>query len=234
MKSIRIKLLILICFGTVNCFAQPGAKITITYISGFPAQPDTSYEGVIYPVEFSVKNTGTQPTFGNDTLEIWLQNDSANQVLHRVASVYLQSPLLPNDSSLVSNPTYQFSPLNFKAGGNIVVVWPKLQSSGVTTPADSISLPVYFVPLQTLDGSFNAPDNNCTLFPVPASNILFLHPASLYKPDCVRIFDLSGRQVSRIPVHSNQLNVANLSAGVYLAEIYENSLLLARRKIIVQ
>lgn len=118
--------------------------------------------------------------------------------------------------STVVNPFYQFSALNYKAGGNIVVVWPRLGGDPLTT-FDSITVYIYFVPYQAA----LTPDIENTVQGIilnPSMNVIQFKTKGGYMPERVRIYDAAGRICINSKHATDVIYLPQLSKGVYLIE----------------
>lgn len=214
MKKVVVVLFALLsgmAWNLPETYAQLLNTLKVTSMPGYPQQPDTAYQSQPYSYSIIVSN-GTN-TAVNSTMEIVFRIDSLETV---VVSNPVTS-LNPGDTVSFNISQYFFSQPFYKAGNNIVVVWPRL-TGGLSLPADTFYAAVYFVPNSTL--APESPNSSwISLFPNPATDRIHLGK-DLDEPfEYVRIWCLTGEQVIEIrrPV-STEVNIGSLPAGTYMAE----------------
>lgn len=214
MKKVVVVLFALLAgmaWNLPKTYAQLLNTLKVTSMPGYPQQPDTAYQSQTYSYSIKVSN-GTN-TVVNSTLEIVFRIDSLETVVVSNPATSLN----PGDTISFNISQYFFSQPFYKAGNNIVVVWPRL-TGGMSLPADTFYAAVYFVPNSGL-----APDHSnsswINLFPNPATDRIHLGLNINEDFEYVRIWSLTGEQVLEIlrPV-STELNIGSLSAGTYMAE----------------
>lgn len=196
--------------------AQNTPLIQIVQLNMPLAPGDTVYEANGYNLFFAVQNVSAVPVI-SDTLTIfgWNKDTTVSQPLHILADTFI-SNLSQGMVAQVFNLNYQFSAFNYKAGGNIVVVWPRLGTDPLTT-FDSISVSIYFVPVQA---SIISEGENAVqgLILNPAMHTVYFKTNGSYNPERVRIYDASGRICYRAEQVSNGIYVPGLARGVYVIE----------------
>lgn len=217
-KTITMKKTVLIFLflltGTFMATAQ-SAHLRITALYNFP---DTAYEGVVYPIQFQLKNVGIGAYQG--PLQIVLQTDSATDILY-----FNQNPnfvLLPNDTvTLIANSGamgYVFSSNVFRTGNDVVVVWPYTTQFAVQV--DTLYTAVYFVPLSGIANEQEAISTGIPVYPNPFSDLLHLKLTNGMQVEQVRISDLFGKEVyRRIFDGAEDLSLEMLHPGIYILEI---------------
>lgn len=191
--------------------AQGTTGLKVTQMDGYPVLPDTAYEGVSYSVTIKLKN------FSNSTINggvnIFLKADSGTVALTSFGGLVLP----PNDSVSQLIQTYNFDSQTYKAGNNIVVVWPVIQSSPAL-PIDSFYTQVYFVPLASL----NAPEVDAikfAMYPNPATSELKIEAFSYEPLEYVRILMPDGREVIRyLSLGDGIIDIRRLDPGIYFLE----------------
>ncbi|MBK8873388.1 MAG: T9SS type A sorting domain-containing protein [Bacteroidetes bacterium] len=191
--------------------AQGTTGLKVTQMIGYPVLPDTAYEGVSYSVTIKLQN------FSNSTINggvnVLLNTDSGTVVLTSFAGLFCS----PNDSTAQIIQTYNFDSQTYKAGNNIVVVWPVVQSAPAF-PIDTFFTQVYFVPLASL----NAPEVEAikfALYPNPATSKLKIVGAAEEPLEYVRILMPDGRQVTQIlPFGDGIIDIRRLNPGIYFLE----------------
>ncbi|MBK7968355.1 MAG: T9SS type A sorting domain-containing protein [Bacteroidetes bacterium] len=191
--------------------AQGTTGLKVTQMIGYPVLPDTAYEGVSYSVTIKLQN------FSNSTINggvnIVLKTDSGTVAITTFAGLVL----FPNDSATQLIQTYNFDSQTYKAGNNIVVVWPVVQSAPAF-PIDTFFTQVYFVPLASL----NAPEVEAikfALYPNPATSKLKIVGAAEEPLEYVRILMPDGRQVTQIlPFGDGIIDIRRLNPGIYFLE----------------
>jgi hypothetical protein len=215
MKKGIIFLYTAVCLLTtsVPSFAQGFLGLQVTSMPGYPALPaDTAFEGVSYNFDILVYN-GSNVTITN-TIMINLRVDTVTAM---VASSPVLPPMAPGDSLILSVSQYNFDPSQYKAGNNIVVVWPSV--NGMSIPIDTAYKDVFFVPLNSLS-SHELQVADFQIYPVPVHDELRLQGLADQDLEYVRIFDTSGRLCAAfVPGQRRRFDVSFLKAGVYFIEI---------------
>lgn len=196
-------------------FVGQGQHLRIDSIAGFPS--DTASEALSYPLQITVSNLDSVDF--QDTLDILIRSDTT------LATDTLASDtvtILGFSSITMNNPNYVFSPTHFDDGDNIVVVWPQARN---TSPSiDSSVYMVYFVSLAA--GIPTVPYENL-FYPNPAVRYLNLGDRMLFGQ--VRIFDMSGRLVSKLEVNQGLIFIDDLQPGMYLVETSIQGQIVVRR-----
>ncbi|HEX5003623.1 MAG TPA: T9SS type A sorting domain-containing protein [Bacteroidia bacterium] len=213
------KLILPFLFALLACPSLTKAQGTlhILYLNNFPELPaDSAFEGQLYTYDIFLENQTNSIITGN--LQINLKVDS---ITTSIGSPVLPVNMNPNDTLAITIQGYMFTQPQFKAGNNIVVVWPVVTGGTTSPPIDSLITNVFFVPLNSIqlpasDQAFQP------LFPNPANEFISWDVTNGKMPERVRIFDSRGRLIDEkgaLSVYS----VAYLPAGVYLVELqYEN------------
>ena len=191
--------------------AQGTTGLKVTQMTGYPVLPDTAYEGVSYSVTIKILN------FSNSTInggvDILLKTDSGTVAITTFPGLVL----FPNDSVTQLIQTYNFDTQTYKAGNNIVVVWPVVQGAPAF-PIDTFFTQVYFVPLASL----NAPEVEAikfAMYPNPATSELKVVSSSDEQLEYVRILMPDGRQVSQLlPLGDGIIDIRRLNPGIYFLE----------------
>lgn len=196
--------------------AQNNPLMQIVQLNMPIAPGDTAFEANLYPLFFSVMNVSPVLAL-TDTLYIFGYNTDTlvTQPLHVLADTIINN-LSQGMIAQVYNPSYQFSALNYKAGGNIVVVWPRLGTDPLTT-FDSITVNIYFVPFQA--SLTPAIENSVQgILLNPAMNSIHFKTTGGFKPERVRIYDTSGRICFQSKRAMDEIYLPQLSNGIYLIE----------------
>ncbi len=188
-----------------------------------------------------IKNNGTEYQFGlspttNAADIVWSSNLYA---INSTQYLVLRYNFTSNTCSLFENPTIggtASSTVNVTPGTAIsnLAGFVLRQDSATNTPAMVIDeLTIDTVPNFTLSSSsFNAIEG-LTMYPNPLSgNTLYL-TSNANAAMSVQIFDLVGKEVVKADVVNNSVNVANLTAGVYVVKITEEGKT-ATRKLVIQ
>jgi len=206
---------LLACFGIflVNSNETSGqGHLHIVQIDSFPQSPaDTATAGVTYHnIRVRVTNTASTNFFGD--IDVYLQSQSVGFTDTLVGGPLPPVLLMPGDTvSLPANPNYRFRSTVYGAGDNIIVVWPY----SVNTPFDIFQSQVYY---RLLVGINELTTTAISAFPNPVSGILNLSYDDENNVEQVRICDLSGRELLRLPGAPSQINLSGFEAGVYLLE----------------
>lgn len=215
MKALN-RFLLLLCLQPLIIKAQNVPQLQIVQLN-MPLFPgDTALESQNYPLSFTVQNVSPVAVV-SDTLYIFGYNTdtSVAQQLH----VFVDTIIINLSQGMITqvvNPFFQFSALNYKAGGNIVVVWPRLGNDPQTT-FDSITVNIYFVPYQAA----LTPDHENAVQGIilnPSINVIEFKTTGGFKPERVRIYDASGRICFNSGQASDVIYLPPLSNGVYMIE----------------
>jgi hypothetical protein len=195
--------------------AVPQVQIVQLNMPLFPG--DTAYGSQPYTLSFSVQNVSTVPVV-TDTLYVFGLNidTTVAQPLHLLADTIV-SNLSQGIIVQVFNPFYLFSSLNYKAGGNIVVVWPRLGNNPSTT-FDSITVNIYYVPIQASVVLPAGQPEVKGLIINPSMHTLSFKTTFGFRPERVRIYDAYGRTCFYSGQAPEVIYVPQISKGVYLIE----------------
>lgn len=198
-------------FAGVN--GQGTASLEVTQLVGYPVVPDTAFEGVPYSVTVKISNNSSLAV--NGTVDILLKTDSATVTLTSFGGLVL----LPGDSTAQLIQTYNFTSQQYKAGNNIVVVWPVAQGAPAM-PIDSLFSNVFFVPLAGVPVP-EVPSASFSIYPIPTSHSICIQHDSGEPIEQVRIYNPEGRLATGwLFSKEGVIDVRNLRAGLYLIEIY--------------
>jgi hypothetical protein len=112
---------------------------------------------------------------------------------------------IPEDSS--GNPQFDLivSPFN-----SYPVCLTAYSGCGEASICDTLN--IWFEGIQPVN-----PDNAVSLYPNPASNLIYIKTEGLH-PETITIYDAAGRKINTMP-YAPEVDIHNLSAGVYLMEI---------------
>jgi len=213
MNTRKLILPFLFALLTYPALTRAQGVLHISSLNNFPDLPaDSAFEGQPYTFDIVVQNLTNSVATGN--LQIYLKVDSTTT---SIGSPVLPVNLNPNDTFTVTVQGYLFTQPQFKAGNNIVVVWPVVSGGTTILPSDSLITNVFFVLLNGVhlpssDQAFQP------LFPNPANEFISWDVANGKLPERVRIFDSKGRLVDEKGPLSGY-PVAQLPAGIYYAEL---------------
>lgn len=214
MKKLLISCALILITGwltTVN--GQGTSSLKVTQLAGYPVVPDTAFEGVPYSVTVKINNNSNVAV--NGTVDILLKTDSATVTLTSFGGLVL----LPGDSTTQLIQTYNFTSQQYKAGNNIVVVWPVAQGAPAM-PIDSLFSNVFFVPLAGVPVP-EEPSASFSIYPIPTSQFICIQPESGEPIEQVRIYNPEGRLAKGwFFSREGVIDVRNLRSGLYLIEIY--------------
>lgn len=215
MKKGIIFLVTAVCLLTASSPSEAQGFLGLHVISmpGYPALPaDTAFEGISYNFDIFIYN-GSNVTI-NNTIVVNLRVDTVSTV---IASSPALPPLGPGDTIIVTVSQYNFDPSQYKAGNNIVVVWPAV--NGMSVPVDTTFKDVYFVPLNSLS-SHDLKNPDFHIYPVPVRDELYLEGLAEQDLEYVRIFDASGRLATAIkPGIHRPFDLSFLKPGFYVIEV---------------
>lgn len=198
----------------MNAQNVPQVQIVQLNMPLFPG--DTAFESQNYPLSFTVQNVSPVAAAADTLIIFGFNTDTTVVQQEHILADTLITGLSQGMISTVFNPFFQFSSLNYKAGGNIVVVWPRLGNDPQTT-FDSITVNIYFVPYQAA----LTPDNENAVQGIilnPSMNCIQFKTTGGFKPERVRIYDASGRVCFNSRHASDVIYLPQLSKGVYLIE----------------
>jgi len=196
-------------------FVGQGQYLRISSIAGFPT--DTAYEASSYSLQILVENIDSVDF--QDTLDILLKSDTT-LVTDTLASDTVT--ILGGSSVMLFNANYVFSAVHFDDGDNIVVVWPQARQSA--PPIDSS---VYMIHYVSLTAGIPTPPFENLFYPNPA--IRYLNVSDKMYSGQVRIFDMSGRLVSRLEAKQGLIFIEDLQPGIYLVETTIHGQVVVRR-----
>jgi hypothetical protein len=231
MKTKRFLLLLIIAanFNLPRALAQQ-VQLTILNVDSFPVLPSLALEGQSYNFTFTVYNMINNQFGTTDTVKIFLANkDSLNNV-EEIADTLI--PLFQgNDTILIHVSNYQFTSAHYKAGNNIVVVWPRLGNI-IGTTYDSLQIDtVYFVPLASIN-MLNAQNNTFSMFPNPATDIITINKEGEKYIEYVRILNDIGQEILYRRSFKDHLDIRFLTPGFYFIEIKERNGTLSHKKFL--
>ncbi len=216
MKALIKLLLMLLCLQPLFIQAQNVPQLQIVQLN-MPLFPgDTALESQYYPLSFTVQNVSPVAAVADTLIIFGFNLDSTVVQQEHILADTLITGLSQGMISTVVNPFFQFTSLNYKAGGNIVVVWPRLSNDPQTT-YDSITVNIFFVPYQAA----LTPDNENAVQGIilnPAMNIIQFKTTGVFRPERVRIYDASGRICFNSNQASDVIYLPQLSKGVYMIE----------------
>lgn len=207
-------------------FSQQTDSLGVYYLS--PEYPqiingDSAFEGFPYfNIQVGIINLSSATFAGS--IYIQLNIDTGGGALTYDTLNIFGNPLTiaPFDSVVVpvdSSGSYTFSPLRYKAGSNIVVVWPRL-SGGTLMYSDSLFTEVFFVPLTGIHQVPHAETAEITIYPNPAQDFIILDAAMKNGIEGVRLTDVQGRLVKQYrPLKNNKIDLRDIEKGCYILNI---------------
>jgi hypothetical protein len=212
MKRLKLIALFILLTGFTSLSGQGTTTLRVYSMPGFPALPaDTALEGQLY--SFSVELVNNTFMSINSSIEVNMRVDSLQSIL----GVVLQPAVGPNDSVSMPVNGYGFTQPQFKAGNNIVVVWPRV--IGTSFPIDTFYTNVYFVPLSSSGGDPVASGEGWIIGPNPVQDELQWISTGNMEVEHVRIFSTTGELVQAARVNSKRrVNISDLSPGLYFFE----------------
>lgn len=209
MNTRNLKLFALLLLMASAAPVRSQSTVLVQQIINFPDLPnDTAYEGLLYDFDIVVQNGTNSVVTGSMTIQM-----RVDSIITALGTPAIQVTLNPGDTMVVSVNQYPFLQPQFKAGNNIVVVWPSI-NSGITYPIDSLTTDVYYVPLNSVGIPSEEP-LGFKIFPNPANDIISWTAADGSIPERVRIYDASGRLAAEIN-HVGLYAVSSLPEGMYV------------------
>lgn len=174
-----------------------------------------------------VKNYSSTPYQGTITLATVVDSMSGPPPdTAQTDSIFVQ--LNPGDSfPLVITET--FTPLDYRVGGNIVVIWPSATNAyfiNIPSLPDTVTILGY--------NSVGEQENSTSsVFPVPFRNHIYINsPPGRDKPDRIRIIDLSGKVVYEEKFTAVIHLSPNLHAGTYILEMQWTNGRVERKRLV--
>lgn len=208
MKTTLFKLITISLFLTL--FTQRGfgqtTDVSVVALINFP---DTAYEGQVYQqIGITLLNNDSFSFSG--VLTVFIKGDST-QVDTLFASQGLS--IAANDSAtFFTSSGFQFDPGVFRAGSNIVVVWPV--ANGLLNP-DTLIDQVFYVTTSRTNSIVNDVET-FDAYPNPAASFLNIKLPYKSIPESVRIFDVFGRVlIEERMVSNSKLDISVLARGSY-------------------
>lgn len=177
------------------------SKVTLNF-------PDSATFGDSATFTCWIKNQGPSAFSGTIYVKFGISDTSGLQVTVK-------------DSSLVTLAAYDsipvsieetFSQNRYRAGTNVVVIWPQ-PASGPATVTDSLTKTIYIWPA----GIDDVVAEKLFLYPNPATDVVFV---GSHFTD-IEVYNLSGRLVFKSE-KINRINIATLSPGAYLIRARSN------------
>ena len=219
-----------------NSFAQQ-AQLYIDQVDSLNAflPNDTVFEGGSpYNFNIRVRNFDPNPSAPNASLKIYLRNTDSTALTQPEqlldSSIFIAS-LSGNDTINVPINGYNFTQATYRAGNNIVVVWPRL-GSNVATTYDSLQLDtIYFVLLSSVN-MISAQNDPALFFPNPVISEIIINKNDKKSIEYVRILNDIGQEILHRRTFENHLDVRFLSEGFYFIEIKERNGTISRRKFL--
>jgi len=221
-KSLRILSLFLLVFSLAPSIGRAQGFTTLKVLSmqGFPDLPaDSAYEGQFYT--FNVIVTNNTNIIINTNIDIQLKVDSIETTIFSSPQPSVQ----PGDTVTFSISGYSFTQPQYKAGNNIVVVWPRV--NGQVVPIDSFFTDVFFVPLNSLgDGYLDSNDLKFSIFPVPARDLLYFSSNQSQPFEYVRIYSIIGELLLAEPGHGKKhIYVGSFQDLMFLKPLWEGNVI---------
>jgi hypothetical protein len=206
-------------FLLIVCLSSPVFSVRAQVVLGIDSLlnwPDTAIAGQVYYPTAIVSNTGPTPYQG--TIQVAFQTQNPGGF---VGLLYFNSnPIFlgSNDTLLLTPPNgITFDSLYFRPGNNVVVVWP---IASALADIDTFNTSVFVLTTNSLT---ELEKESILLAPVPAREYLHLQSRQNNPIERVRIFDVSGREISLSSTSSStdtrDFFLGNLPAGTYLIEV---------------
>lgn len=223
-KVNRLSHIFLILIAYLGFMQQAEAQSSRLAVSSILNFPDTIYEGVAYSnIQVVVSN--------EDTIQNYQGSISVNFLTDSINVPVQLSPgapnffLTPGDTIVLIVNNYVFDPSAFKAGENIVVVWPVANVGDV----DSLYIATYFV--HTADIKDPLSLSELSFYPNPAHEYIVIKNKSGLDLEQVRIYTIDGRLAGIYEPVSKTLDIRHLPEGVYHIYFYHKKGISVRRLI---
>ncbi len=155
----------------------------------------------------------------------WTENGNANNWdITVVPNFYVGTPL-PTDSYYVSS-TNPFIFVNFPPTGcNVFFIRSRCSSTEVSQwvalATSECDTNVYSYLATLSNNDFLIINNEVKIYPNPTKNIIQIENKS--EIEKIKIFNYLGKEVLTQTRNNNEINVENLSKGIYLIEIYSEN-----------
>ena len=203
MKKVLVAALILIISNSENLFAQCG-DIVLTNVS----LQDTGYMQSTVLLNFSLTNI-SQDTVTVDSLKVKGFVIGHGAIADQVNTASIT--FLPGQSFPFSNQL-DLIPVAFQTGDNVVVIWPIINQSDCDSAIEIIYVKD--------NVGINDPELNSKLFIGSLYNNQFqIHNLTQTPIFQSTVFDLNGKLLTRFSGEKSQIQLNNISSGIYLLEI---------------
>lgn len=214
MKILKFLILCLI-FSQYSGIKAQSYNISVDTIIGFPSQAyfDSTYQ-------FNVILRNYDSIYFQGDVYIAYRVDTTTGTIGGLNAVNISGDSIVE----ISITGYSFDSSALKMGGNVVVVWP-VNNNGTQPIAVTDTFYTYVEILEyTGISELEKLDANYNVFPVPASDIIFL-PQNIAENSIehIRIIDMLGRQKYFSDKAVTSINTSFLEQGIYFIEIKEKN-----------
>lgn len=217
MKKLLLSIITVLLLAT-GASAQSDSLGVVAISADYPQCPDTAYSNQAYlNIQFTIHNYDSINAF-TGTLFIYLQSDTVFPPDSISLNAGAAFTILPNsDLTVAVQSAYSFSPVNYKLGSNVIVVWPVGGQGTGTIKYNPYYTCVYF---QVSSGINDEQESAISITPNPAQEFLEINtPSNNYVKD-VRILDAAGRLVmDKKSDVSSIIPIEKLNKGVYILQL---------------
>lgn len=218
MKKIIRFLIVLVFLVQASKLSAQGVDLSVVSMTGFPTQ---AYYNQTYTFSAIIQNYGTSDYQGSLQLNFSVTN--SNVTTDSLSFGSFQVNLPGNSTDTIDVAGYSFDSTAFKMGGNVVVVWPVSNTGIQITVNDTFSTNIEILGISGINDPYEV-DFNAFLYPVPATNELFISLPRLENDiEHVRIMDALGRQKFFSTRPTSFIDVSTFENGTYFIEVREKS-----------
>ncbi|HAP00972.1 MAG TPA: hypothetical protein DCQ93_03505 [Bacteroidetes bacterium] len=201
------KILLAVCLISLISLQKSSAQ-TINIVGAFLVEDTTFLYSSTY-LTYGIKNTGLNDFTGNVQVKVEANGDSIP------GGVIINNIFIPADSTYMftGNPVDYF-PVTFQTGDNVVVIWPIV--NGVTGASDTLPTVYLWDPNSVTDATL---EDKVLLASTSIQNQFRIINKSNYDILSSYVYDLSGRMVCSFSKDKKEINLGNISSGLYTLEI---------------
>lgn len=200
--------------GPLLALAQP--KLTIRFLESSPTDTANYFQGdSIIHFRAYVENTGNNLLTGNCQI-VFRYNQWPDTLIRKEWSAQ-NFEVGQTDTLIFSDTIFGISGQRYKGGDNIIVIWPHSDNTNVQAPDTTIDS--VYIPVVNSAAERRTLDARIDIYPNPANgrlNIRYLE--SKNKVECVRIIGTTGIVRYQSSRAVDQIDLADLPAGLYYAE----------------
>lgn len=220
-----------LAFALVNVFNSFGQVVYYIGLDSATVLPDTVQIGGQLQFTTTVYNYG--PLIFQGTVRIEMSNAQLGDTVTLATLPETGASVFSPNQPLLTSVNYSVTPNNaLGIGGNVVVVWPRLDNGPATPPFEvvgSITKNIFVLPPNSV------PEHENTLkFHINSTaGINTLVVAEPEKVAKVSLIDLMGRTCFEQLAKQSRIELPNLNTGIYLLQIAQVDGAIYTRKVLI-